>query len=129
MSPTYTLYQGTFIQLPRHLRQDTKPCLEINTGVLWVSNCDGRIRGFDWSVALENFEGEGEREKGLEMFVRGKGWAVWSDDAADDDDDAIEGKETVRIVQGGRKGRNGFFFPGFIGMSLIIEPERESENR
>ena len=92
-----------------------------------MSNCDGRIRGFDWSVALEDFEGEGEREKGLEMFVRGKGWAVWSDDAADDD--AIEGEETVRIVQGGRKGRNGFFFPGFIGMSLIIEPERESENR
>lgn len=114
MSPTYTLYYGTFIQLPRYLRQDTKPCLEINTGVLWVSNCDGRIQGFDWAVGLASAT-EDEKERELAGFVQRKGWTVWRD-GADDDDDATEGEETVRIVQGGRKGKNGFFFPGFIGM-------------
>jgi guanine deaminase len=64
---------------------------------------------------------EDEREKGLVVFVQRKGWTVWRDD--DDDDvsvDAIEGEETVRIVRGGRKGRNSFFFPGFIGLFLIV---------
>lgn len=103
MSPTYTLYHGTFIQLPRQIKTE-KPCLEINTGVLWVANQDGRIRGFDWSVDLAE-EGEGV----LEAFLKRKGWTVWRDGV-----DEKPGEMTVVIVQGGRKGRNGFFFPGFI---------------
>lgn len=104
------MYHGTFIQLPRHIAPDTKPSLEINNGVLWVSNCDGRIQGFDWNVALDS-DSDNEGQKGLNAFVQEKGWAVWRDGV----DDAKDG-ETVTIVQGGRKGRNGFFFPGFIGM-------------
>ena len=108
MSPTYTLYHGTFIQLPRQIKTE-KPCLEINTGVLWVANQDGRIRGFDWSVDLAE-EGEGV----LEAFLKRKGWTVWRDGV-----DETPGEETVVIVRGGRKGRNGFFFPGFIGMFFL----------
>lgn len=103
MPPTYTLYHGTFIQLPRHIPTGTKPSLEINTGVLWVSNEDGKIDGFDWSLNLDS-------DEALSSFVQGKGWTIWSDG------DAEEGKDTVVVVKGGREGRNGFFFPGFIGM-------------
>jgi guanine deaminase len=42
---------------------------------------------------------------------------VWRDGV---DGNEGEGGKTVRIIQGGREGRNGFFFPGFIGMFLII---------
>ncbi|EEA19821.1 hypothetical protein TMatcc_009962 [Talaromyces marneffei ATCC 18224] len=108
MAPTYTLYHGTFIQLPRQIvPTHPKPSLEINTGVLWVSNCDGKIQGFDWSVGLDSEDGD---EESLSAFVHSKGWTVWKDGAVD----AKAGAETVSIVQGGRKGRNGFFFPGFI---------------
>jgi guanine deaminase len=117
MSPTYTLYHGTFIQLPRHIATETKPSLEINTGVLWVSNCDGRIQGFDWSVTLDSAD---EGEKGLNAFVQTKGWTVWRDGV-----DPTEGRETVSIIQGGRKGRNGFFFPGFIGIFLCVKCEEK----
>ncbi|EED14231.1 chlorohydrolase family protein [Talaromyces stipitatus ATCC 10500] len=102
MAPTYTLYHGTFIQLPRHIPIDTKPSLGINTGVLWVSNRDGKIDGFDWSV-------NPDLEEALDLFVKSKGWSVWRDGV-----DAKDGVETVVIVKGGRDGRNGFFFPGFI---------------
>jgi guanine deaminase len=113
MSPTYTLYHGTFIQLPRHIiPTETKPHLEINTGVLWVSNADGKIQGFDWSVNLDSEDDEQQ----LNGFVRRKGWTVWRDGGGGGSVDEKEGDETVTIVRGGRKGRNGFFFPGFIGM-------------
>lgn len=112
MASTYTLYHGTFIQLPRHLpvqqasdTQIPKLSLKINTGVLWVSNADGKIQGFDWSVSVA------EDEKDLNAFVEKKGWTILNQDQNEDAE-----RETVVIVKGGRKGRNGFFFPGFIGM-------------
>lgn len=120
MSPTYTLYHGTFIQLPRHVTSNTKPSLEINTGVLWVSNSDGRIQGFDWSVDIDS-DSEDEGEKGLNAFLQDKGWTVWREGVEE------QGAETVKIVQGGRKGRNGFFFPGFIGMFLVVWIERRDQ--
>jgi hypothetical protein len=111
MAPTYTLYYGRFIQLPR--QQVTKPSLDINTGVLWVSNADGTIQGFDWSVPVSDDDAEGEGAA-LSAFVQEKGWTVVENGS----DDGPADKETVVIVKGGRKGGNSFFFPGFIGQSF-----------
>lgn len=118
MAPTYTLYHGTFIQLPRSVPPSgTKDiALSINRGVLWVANADGRIKGFDWSVGTED-------EVALTDFVRRKGWTIIPErEALTNGATAIEdAKETVTVVAGGRQGRNGFFFPGFIGI-LSLSP-------
>lgn len=76
-----------------------------------MSNADGKIQGFDWSVNLDSEDDEQQ----LNGFVRRKGWTVRTDGGGSSVD-GKEGDETVTIVTGGRKGRNGFFFPGFIGM-------------
>lgn len=122
MAPTYTLYHGRFIQLPRQ-QPETKPSLDINTGVLWVLNADGRIQGFDWSVPFNDSvnadaEVDGDHDDtALSAFVQRQGWTIVEngDDAGNNDDGSGE-KETVVVVKGGRKGRNAFFFPGFIGL-------------
>jgi guanine deaminase len=115
MAPTYTLYHGTFIQLPRSAPPSgTKHDLSINTGALWVSNADGRIKGFDWSVGIVTAEE-------LNAFVQTKGWTIIPEGTVMNGTTTTEGgKETVTIVAGGRKGRNGFFFPGFIGEDISI---------
>lgn len=115
MSPTYTLYHGRFIQLPRqqHSQPAAKPSLDIKTGVLWVSNADGTIHGFDWSIPFHDDLGGdgGQEDTALNAFVQGKGWTVVANGS---DAKGVEG-ETVEIVRVARKGKNSFFFPGFIG--------------
>lgn len=119
--PTYTLYHGTFIQLPRHISKEAPPEFEINTGVLWVLNQTGKIDGFDWNVTLGSSAGEDETV--LKTFVQSKGWTLW-----EDEDGIDSSKETVRIVRGSQGQNNGFFFPGFIGMfcsiGMVIQVER-----
>ncbi|KAH8689891.1 chlorohydrolase family protein [Talaromyces proteolyticus] len=109
MAPTYTLYHGTFIQLPRLVRPSgERYTLETNTGALWVLNESGRIEGFDWSV--------GSDEYGLNKIVEKNGWIVVPEGTATNGTTYPDGNEnpTVVIIRGGREGRNGFFFPGFI---------------
>ncbi|KAL1965465.1 hypothetical protein VTN77DRAFT_5721 [Rasamsonia byssochlamydoides] len=107
MPPTYTLFYGTFIQLPRLAPPPGKKhVLSINHGALWASTADGRIKGFDWSVGIDD-------EEELKAWVERKGWVVVDDPENGNSDSTADGKETVTIVKA-RKGRNGFFFPGFI---------------
>ncbi|PGH23037.1 guanine deaminase [Polytolypa hystricis UAMH7299] len=109
-SPSLIVFHGTFIHLPRLPAEPATPStppkhvLEIRRGALWVRTVDGRIEGFEWGV-------EGEEELGALMGRMG-----WREEGRqgdnDDDDNDTEGVR-VRIVRG-RKGRNGFFFPGFV---------------
>ncbi|OKL62231.1 hypothetical protein UA08_02157 [Talaromyces atroroseus] len=112
MAPTYTLYYGRFIQLPRqqHSQPGIKPSLEINTGVLWVLNADGIIQGFDWSVPMNEHDDAKGQDEALSAFVQGKGWTVVENGS---DEGSVQ-KDTVIILKGCRKGGNSFFFPGFI---------------
>ncbi|PYI24341.1 Metallo-dependent hydrolase [Aspergillus japonicus CBS 114.51] len=95
-SPMYTLYVGTFIQLPRTTAPDEKHELAITRGALWVSAADGKIKGFDWSIATES---------DLHTLLKRHGWV-------------LEGAGTrtsvrVKLVRA-REEHNEFFFPGFI---------------
>jgi hypothetical protein len=95
-APTYTLFLGTFIHLPRKptgVESDAewRPALEINHGALWVSNSDGKIAGFDWSFSPADGDVKALTEK---LGLSGK----------------------VTDVVHAREERNEFFFPGFIGM-------------
>ncbi|CAK46453.1 uncharacterized protein An14g01140, partial [Aspergillus niger] len=69
MSPKYTLFVGTFIQLPRFKSEEGHQ-LAITRGALWVSTADGTIEGFDWSIA---------NDRDLKRFLRHKGWTVVND--------------------------------------------------
>lgn len=97
-----TIYYGTFLQLPRAPDTPATPNsppkyqLVVNHGALWVSTADGRIEGCDWDV---------KDEKGLSELLERNGWTL-------DGEKPSEG--SVRIVRS-RSGRNGFFFPGFVG--------------
>lgn len=103
MAPVYTIFYGTFIQLPRiPASSGPKHVLDINHGALWVSNESGRIEGFDWGVCTE--------EK-LRHLLQDKGWRVVSGDVEEEE---VGEKTAVRVVKASEK-RNGFFFPGFIG--------------
>ncbi|GAD95749.1 chlorohydrolase family protein [Paecilomyces variotii No. 5] len=102
MSPVYTIFYGTFIQLPRTpASSEPRHVLDINHGALWVSNESGRIEGFDWSVSTD------ER---LHDLLRDKGWVAVSGDG---EEERIGEKTVVRVVKASER-RNGFFFPGFI---------------
>ena len=91
-TPTYTLFFGTFIHLPRQTSLNDPHTLEISHGVLWVSTDDGKIKGYNWDVRSED---------DLREFLEGRKW----------------GNE-VKVVRT-REERNEFFFPGFIGMSTL----------
>ncbi|XRM45849.1 hypothetical protein ABZX51_008921 [Aspergillus tubingensis] len=99
MSPKYTLFVGTFIQLPR-FKSDEGHKLAITRGALWVSTADGTIEGFDWSIA---------NDRDLKRFLRHKGWTVV------DDKNGHKGKHGVKVtLVVAREEENEFFFPGFI---------------
>ncbi|PLN79401.1 Metallo-dependent hydrolase [Aspergillus taichungensis] len=89
----YTLFYGTFVHLPRATPSTTKHELSIHHGALWVSVQDGRIEGFDWSVASED---------DLVALMRKRGWSV----------DGVSGTK-VTLVKA-RADQNEFFFPGFV---------------
>ncbi|CRG88683.1 chlorohydrolase family protein [Talaromyces islandicus] len=106
MGATYTLYHGTFIQLPRHVSPDGKHTLEINTGALWVLNQSGRIEGSDWTVGSDD-------EDALHRLIERNGWTIVGSSQVNGSADPK--KQTVTVVKGGAgRERNGFFFPGFI---------------
>jgi guanine deaminase len=112
MVATYTLYHGTFIQLPRQVSAEGKHTLEINSGALWVLNQSGRIEGFDWAVGSDD-------EDALHRLIERNGWTIVPPEVNGSTDAT---KETVTIVNGGAgRERNGFFFPGFIGKWSTLE--------
>lgn len=104
---SFTLYQGTFIQLPREptapATSTTAPAYEllVNNGVVWVDNSDGRIAGFDWAVS---------GQEGLDELAASMGWTlVYNDNEVESSQATV-----VRVIRS-RAEKNGFFFPGFIG--------------
>ncbi|OJJ76859.1 hypothetical protein ASPBRDRAFT_114296 [Aspergillus brasiliensis CBS 101740] len=101
MSPKYTLFVGTFIQLPR-VKSPEGHKLAITRGALWVSTADGTIQGFDWTIA---------NEKDLQRFLRQKKWTV-VDDNDKNGHKARHGEKVTLVVA--REEENEFFFPGFI---------------
>lgn len=113
MAPyAYAVYYGVFIQLPRQPDEPAtatsppKHRLSINHGALWVSQADGKIKGFDWTV---------KDEEGLAGLIKRMGWRVEIQDQG-----SVGGVgELVTIVKARAK-RNGFFFPGFIGMLMLF---------
>ncbi|KAJ5362385.1 hypothetical protein N7541_003229 [Penicillium brevicompactum] len=93
----YTVYRGTFVQLPRLNSSSTKPELARTQGALWVGT-DGRIKGYDWSV---------HDDASFKSFLSSHGWA-------DADASNANAKATkVKVVKSNDE-RNEFFFPGFI---------------
>ncbi|PWY66822.1 Metallo-dependent hydrolase [Aspergillus sclerotioniger CBS 115572] len=100
MSPAYTLFVGTFIQLPR-TKTGADHQLAITRGALWVSNTDGQIKGFDWSIA---------NEKDLKALLKTKGWTAINDTTT-----TTKSKFGVKVtLVVAREDQNEFFFPGFI---------------
>ena len=84
----YTVYRGTFVQLPHLDSSSAKPELARTEGVLWVSSEDGRIKGYDWQV---------NDDASFQSFLSSHGWT-----------DA-----DVTVVESNAE-QNEFFFPGFI---------------
>ncbi|KAN0071005.1 guanine deaminase [Elaphomyces granulatus] len=109
MMPSYTLFYGTFIHLPRASAATSKHVLSINHGALWVSGADGCIIGFNWTIACEDE---------LDAWLERKGWKVVDDlSAADCRRDGGEAQlkpDTTVVIVKAKCGQNGFFFPGFI---------------
>ena len=109
-SPSLLLFHGTFIHLPLHPVEPATPSsppkhvLEIRQGALWVKAADGRIEGCDWGV---------KDEEGLRGLIESNGWKMVEEEEEE------EGREIVKVVRG-REGRNGFFFPGFIGIFPLL---------
>lgn len=106
----YTLYRGTFIQLPRQLNSQQNLELVCNYGALWVSSADGRIKGFDWQVRGEH---------GFRELMHRMGWVDVDASINGDGGDGSNVKVKVKVVTA-REERNEFFFPGFIGIHLIF---------
>lgn len=100
----FTVYRGTFIQLPRLPDTETrpKPVLMRNRGALWVSTVDGRIKGCDWQAR--------EEDAFRELMSRNG----WVDVDAEINGDADASLVKVKIVTASEE-RNEFFFPGFTG--------------
>ncbi|KAJ5594617.1 guanine deaminase [Penicillium hispanicum] len=101
----YTVYCGTFIQLPRLSECPTpaKPELLRNRGALWVSAVDGRIKGYDWQARDDN---------GFAALMSKNGWIdVDGQHATGHNSNDLPVK--VKIVHASEE-RNEFFFPGFI---------------
>ncbi|PYH91387.1 Metallo-dependent hydrolase, partial [Aspergillus ellipticus CBS 707.79] len=84
MSPTYTVYIGTFIHLPRLPASaptaDIDHALSINHGALWVSVDDGTIAGFEWC---------GTSRGDVRRLVGRRGWVVDRVDYGDQGDTHI----------------------------------------
>ncbi|KAJ5667834.1 uncharacterized protein N7477_006404 [Penicillium maclennaniae] len=97
----YTIYRGTFIQLPRG-DSSRKPELVRNQGALWVSSADGRIKGIDWQA---------QDDAKFQELMRRHGWV--DVDTATNGNDANDSTVNVKIVTTSEE-RNEFFFPGFI---------------
>ncbi|CAG8139896.1 unnamed protein product [Penicillium olsonii] len=94
----YTVYRGTFVQLPRLNSSSTKPELARTQGALWVGD-DGRIKGYDWTV---------QDDASFKSFLSSHGWT-------DADAGSGNAKATKVKVVKSNDDRNEFFFPGFIG--------------
>lgn len=105
MSPPYTLFFGTFIQLPR-APLNGKHILSIHRGALWVSTADGRIKGIDWDV---------QDEESLKALIQRNGWT--GNEANGFHSGPAPSTEKVTINRA-REEENEFFFPGFIGTYL-----------
>lgn len=103
---TYTVYRGTFIQLPRLPQSQTpiKPELLRSRGALWVSVTDGRIKGSDWQA---------KDDDGFAALMDRNGW-VDIDRQNPGGYNSDHSKVKVKIVHASED-RNEFFFPGFIG--------------
>ncbi|KAJ5386787.1 hypothetical protein N7509_009328 [Penicillium cosmopolitanum] len=84
----YTVYRGTFIQLPQLDSDNSTPQLARTQGVLWVSSNDGRIKGYDWKV---------NDDASFQSWLSSQGWT----------------ESDVTVVKSDDE-RNEFFFPGFI---------------
>ena len=114
MMPSYTLFYGTFIHLPRASAATSKHVLSINHGALWVSGADGCIIGFDWTIACEDE---------LDAWLERKGWKVVDDlsaaDCRGDGGGAQDKPDTTVVIVKAKREQNGFFFPGFIGTPLF----------
>lgn len=93
MAPTYIVFIGTFVHLPR----STPTALAIRQGALWVSTADGRIKGTDWTIITD---------RDLRVLLKEKGWIP---------EDAPRYKSGTRVsIVRAREEQNEFFFPGFI---------------
>ncbi|KAF9883931.1 hypothetical protein FE257_002674 [Aspergillus nanangensis] len=97
-APTYTVFYGTFIDLPK-TPSDDKHVLSIRHGALWVSTTDGRIQGADWTISSD---------AALTAFLRKKGWISHSDSKS-----GATAATTVKIIHA-KEDKSEFFFPGFI---------------
>lgn len=104
MSPVYTVFYGTFIDLPRSKEGD-RHVLTIRHGVLWASVADGTIEGTDWTITSD---------ADLAAFLRKQGWVV-------DGSRPSKSQVTVTVVRA-QDDQNEFFFPGFIGLFIPILP-------
>lgn len=103
MTPTYHLFYGTFIHLPR-CPVGGKHVLSVNHGAVWVSAADGRITGLDWDV----------QEGGAKELLKRGGWVEGDSESNESHTYYSKGDETVEIFQA-KSEENEFFFPGFIG--------------
>ncbi|KAJ5949968.1 guanine deaminase [Penicillium verhagenii] len=99
-----TVYFGTFTHLPRleASQPKIKPQLIRNSGALWVSAIDGRIKGCDWQV---------QDEDALHALVARNGWVDVDTTSTYANGNGVQTK--VKIVTASAE-RNEFFFPGFI---------------
>lgn len=108
---SWVVFYGTFIDLPRIPKTpataSTRPehVLSVNRGVLWVSAQAGRIEGANWEIYDED---------SLSEFIDRMDWEVEGSI-----DEVVAPKKRIRLVKE-RKGRNSFFFPGFIGKLLRV---------
>lgn len=111
----YTLYVGTFIQLPREAdtpATSTSPPiykLSVREGALWVDTLDGRIAGSNWDV---------KNEDDLNRLAESMGW-ILTESQNEAGENGLLGRKRkmgtrVSVIRA-RKEHNGFFFPGFIG--------------
>ncbi|KAJ5701211.1 guanine deaminase [Penicillium malachiteum] len=98
----YTVYRGTFIHLTRlpESPSRSKPELVRNSGTIWVSTEDGRIKGLDWSAA---------DEESFSALMARNGWV----DLNASSQTSVVGDVKVQVVTAD-EARNEFFFPGFI---------------
>jgi guanine deaminase len=104
----FTVYRGTFIQLPRVDVSRTKPELVRNRGALWVSSTDGRIKGFDWQA---------RGDASFQALMSRNGWV---DVDAAFTGNAVNGATVKVKIVVASEDRNEFFFPGFVGMYFVL---------
>lgn len=111
MSPSHTLFLGTFIQLPK-TPVDGKHALDITTGALWTSTTDGRIKGFDWAVRPDS-------DEDVRALMQRNGWVGVVEGANGVNGHQNGDVQQVKVVRAVEE-RNEFFFPGFIGTLLFL---------